>query len=123
MRCASCLRPTRDVCLVNRSTSLLRISSVLFWLRNNQGHGIRSQVCCVKLINVCDLTKGNIPFSVENRLYADCIDTDVECERFLGDVKPHMSPRHTPLSVTITPQSLGALRPVHYVVFALIMAR
>ena len=122
MRCASCLRPTRDVCLVNRSTSLLRISSVLFWLRNNQGHGIRSQVCCVKLINVCDLTKGNSPFRVETRLYADCIDTDVECKRFLGDVKPHMSPRYTHLSVTILAHVIGALRPVCYFVYALIMA-
>ena len=96
---------------------------------NNQGHGFPvpgllrwTHSLSLQTCLMCEIYKGNSPLSVETRFNTDCIDTDVECKRFLRDVKSYLVSWYTHLSVTIDSHVLGALSYVHYLVNARTMA-
>ena len=64
---------------------------------NNQGHGFPvpgllrgTHSLLLQTCLMCEIYKGSSPLSVETRFNTDCIDTDVECKRFLRDVKSYL---------------------------------
>ena len=121
MWCASTLMPTPEVVQSHLSGVYFEFLVIILVTKQPRTRISGPRLVTLNLLMFV-IWKGKVPFSVETRFNTDCIDTDVECERFLRDVKSYLDSWHNHLSVTIVTHVLGALSTVYYVVFARTMA-